>query len=110
MDTTQIEFFNKFKEENHEIDVSISAFVQKKPWYVRPITVCDTSCCHYNVEFQLYYDTFLNFGKTFWKYSYAKFYVEEKAMNYFTKRNVLVVKNVMIVEIWLNFKTSIVII
>ena len=32
--------------------------------------------------------------------SYLKLYVEEKAMNYFTKRNVLVVKNVIIVEIY----------
>lgn len=31
--------------------------------------------------------------------SYPKFYVQEKVMNYFTKRNVLMVKNVIIVEI-----------
>jgi hypothetical protein len=69
LDTTQIELFNKFIEENHGINVSISTFVQQKPWYVKPITVRDTCCCHYHVEFQLYYDTFLNFGKTFWKNS-----------------------------------------
>ena len=68
LDTTQIEFFNKFKEENCEIDTSISDFVQQKPWYVKPITICDTCCCHYHVEVQLYYDTFLNFGKRFLKY------------------------------------------
>ena len=67
MDTTQIELFNKFKEENHEIDASISASVQQKPWDVKPITVCETFCCHYHVEFQLYYDTYLNFGRKFWK-------------------------------------------
>ena len=39
LETTQIELFNKFKEENREIDVSISAFVQQKPWYVKPIDV-----------------------------------------------------------------------
>ena len=43
--------------------------MQQKPWYVKPITVRDTCCCHYQVEFQLYYDTFLNFGKFFWKNS-----------------------------------------
>ena len=47
--------------------MSISAFVQQKPWYVKPITICDTCCCRYHVEFQLYYDTFLNFSRTFWK-------------------------------------------
>ena len=67
LETTQIELFNKFKEENREIHVSINAFVQQKPWYVKTITVCDTCCCHYLVEFELYYDTFLNFGRKFWK-------------------------------------------
>ena len=33
------------------------------------ITIRDTCCCHYHVEFQLYYVAFLNFGKTFWKNS-----------------------------------------
>ena len=108
METTEIDLLNKFKEENHEINVSISAFVQKKPWYVRPIIVHDTCFCRCHVEFQLYYDTFLNFGRKFGKIhlflplsviSYLKFYVEEKAMNYFMKKNVLVVENVMIVEI-----------
>ena len=45
----------------------MSAFVQQKPWYVNHITVRDTCCCHDHVEFQLYYDTFLNFGRKFWK-------------------------------------------
>ena len=62
--TTQIELFNKFKEENRQIHVSLSAFVQQKPWYVKPITVRDTCCCCYHVEFELYYDTFLDFGRT----------------------------------------------
>ena len=66
METTQIDLFNKFKEDNREIHVLISAFVQQKPWYVKPITVRDTFCCRYHVEFELYYDTFLNFGRTFW--------------------------------------------
>ena len=69
LETTQIELFNKLKEDNHEMDVSINALLQQKPWYVKPITVRDTCCCRCPVEFQLYYDTFLNFGKTFCKYS-----------------------------------------
>ena len=56
-----------FKEENHKIYVSISAFVQHKPWYVQPVTVRNTCCFHYHVEFQLYYETFINFGRKFWK-------------------------------------------
>ena len=40
--------------------------MQQKPWYVRPITIRDTCCCRYHVQFQLYYDTFLEFGKMFW--------------------------------------------
>jgi hypothetical protein len=58
--------FNKFKEENKEVKISINTFVQQKPWFVRPITVCDMCCCRYHVEFELYYDTFLDFGKTLW--------------------------------------------
>ena len=69
MGTTQIDLFNKFIEDNRGINVSINTFGQKKPWYVKPITVHDTCCCRYHVEFQLYYDTFINFGKTFWKKS-----------------------------------------
>ena len=67
METTQIELFNKFKEENRQIHVSLSAFVQQKPWYVKPITVRDTCCCRYHVEFELHYDTFLDFGRKLWK-------------------------------------------
>ena len=33
------------------------------------ITICDTCCCHYPVEFELYYDTFLQFGKKNWSNS-----------------------------------------
>jgi hypothetical protein len=61
---TQIELFNKFKEEHKEVKISINTFVQQKPWFVRPITVRDMCCCRYHVEFELYYDTFLDFGKT----------------------------------------------
>jgi hypothetical protein len=107
---TQVELFNKFKESHHDIDIPINTFVKLKPWYVRPITIHDMCCCHYHVEFELYYDTFLDFGKTFWKIhlllpqfmlSYPKFYVKEKVMSYFTTNNVLVERNAIIVEIWL---------
>jgi hypothetical protein len=40
--------------------------VQQKPWFVRPITIHDTCCYRYHVEFELYYDTFFYFGKTLW--------------------------------------------
>ena len=61
----QIQLFNKFKDEHKEVNLSTNTFVQHKIWYVRPITICDTCCCHYHVEFELYYDTFIWFGKTF---------------------------------------------
>jgi hypothetical protein len=64
---TQIEFFNKFKEKYIQVKMSINTCVQQKPWYVKPITVHDTCCSRYHVGFELYYDTFLDFGKTFWE-------------------------------------------
>ena len=63
---TQIELFNKFKEQHKEVKIFINTFVQQKPWFVRPITIRDTCCCRYHLEFELYYDTFLVFGKTLW--------------------------------------------
>jgi hypothetical protein len=105
---TQIELFNKFKEEHKEVKIFINTFVQQKPWFVRPITAHDKCCCHYHVEFELYYDTFLDFHKTLCPGSpppstvrvlYLKFYVKEKMMIYFTKNKVLVERNVIIVEI-----------
>ena len=51
---------------HRKVNFPINTFVQQKPWYVRPITVHDTCCCRYHVEFELYYDTSLRFGKTFW--------------------------------------------
>ena len=65
METTQVQLFNKFKEDHRGIYMSITTFVQQKPWYVRPITISDTCCCYYHVKFQLYYDTFIEFGKMF---------------------------------------------
>ena len=108
LDTTQIKLFNKFKEENREIHDSVSDFVQQKPWYVKPITVRDTCCCHYHVEFQLYYDTFLNFGRTFLKDSPTPSTIHDfisqilcgrESHELFYQKNVLVVKSAMIVEI-----------
>ena len=46
--------------------MSITTFVQQKLWYVRRITIRDTCCCRYHVQFQLYYDMFPEFGKMFW--------------------------------------------
>ena len=62
---TQVQLFNKFKEDHRGINMSITTFMQQKPWYARPITISDTCCCRYHVQFQLYYNTFLEFGKMF---------------------------------------------
>jgi hypothetical protein len=57
----QIELFNKLKEDHKEVKISINTFVQQNPWFVRPITVYDTCCCRYHVDFELYYETFFGF-------------------------------------------------
>jgi hypothetical protein len=64
-----MELFNKFEEEHKEVKIFINTFVQQKAWLVRPIIVCDTCFCRYHVEFELYYNTFLDFGKTSWPIS-----------------------------------------
>jgi hypothetical protein len=61
-----VEMFKIFMESNVDVKISLSTFVKLKPWYVRPIVVCDTCCCRYHVEFELYYETFLNFGIQCW--------------------------------------------
>ena len=66
---TQIEIFNKFKHKYSQFKMSINTFVQLKHLYVKPIIIHDTCCCHYHVEFELYYDTFLDFSKTLWSSS-----------------------------------------
>ena len=75
--------------------------MQQKPWFVRPIIVQNTFCCHYHVEFELYYNTFLDFGKTLWPSSplpstfYAFIYeilCEREGDELFYQTNVLVEK------------------
>ena len=63
---TQVEMFKRFMEMNVDAKISLSTFVKLKPWYVRPIVVRDTCCCRYHVEFELYYETFLDFGMQCW--------------------------------------------
>ena len=53
-------------ESNVDANISLSTFVKLKPWYVKPIVVRETCCCRYHVEFELYYETFLNFGMQCW--------------------------------------------
>jgi hypothetical protein len=105
---TQIELFNKFKEEHKEVKISINTFLQKKPWIVRPIIVHDTCCCHYHVEFELCYDTFLDFGKTLWPSSpppstfhafISKILCEREGDELFYKKKCVGEINVIIVEI-----------
>jgi hypothetical protein len=94
--------FNKLKEEHKEVKISINTFVQQKPWFVRPITICDTCCC-YHVEFELYYDTFLDFCKILWPSSplstfcafTSKILCEREGDDLF---DVLVERNAIIVE------------
>jgi hypothetical protein len=80
--------------------------VQQKPLFVRPIIVCDTCCCHYHVEFELYYDIVLDFGKTLWPSSppptFRVFISEilcerEDDDLFYKQKNVLVERNVIVV-------------
>ena len=49
MEMTQVQLFNKFKEDHRGINMSIITFLQQKPWYDRPITIHDTCFYHYHV-------------------------------------------------------------
>ena len=66
---TQIQLFNKFKHEHNELNMSINTIVQHNPWFFTPNIIHDTCCCLYHVDFEVYYDTFLRFGKTSWSNS-----------------------------------------
>ena len=88
--------------------MSINTFVQQKPWFDKPITIRDTCCCHYHVEFELYYNTFLDFGKTLWSSSphpstfrafIFEILCEREGDELFYQKNVLVERNVIVVEI-----------
>jgi hypothetical protein len=116
---TQIKLFNKFKEEQKVVKISINKFVQQKPWFVRPITVHDTCFCRYHVKFELYYDTFLDFFKTLWPSSpppstccafISEILCEREGDDLFYKRNVFMEINVIVVEIKVCFTQSIILI
>ena len=103
-----MKLFNKFKEEHSEVNMSIGTFVQQNPWHVKPITICDTCCCCYHAEFELYFDTFLDIGKTFWAHSpppstlhdfISQILCEREVDELFYQNKVLVERNVIIVEI-----------
>ena len=51
MEMKQVQLFNKFKEDHGGINMSITTFVQQKPWYVRPITIRDTCYRCYHLQF-----------------------------------------------------------
>ena len=113
----QLELFNKFKEEHSEVNMSFTTFVQQNPWYVRPISVRDTSVVGIMWNLSYIMTLFLILGKhtvqvhlLFPQFvlSYPKTYVNEKIMRYFVVKNVLVGINVLIMDIWLYFTPSII--
>ena len=101
IEITQVEMFKTFMESNVDAKISLSTFVKLKPWYVRPIFVCDTCCCRYHVEFKLYYETFNHFGiqccpndpllQVFMNL-YLKYYVHERMIKYSIRNNASEVK------------------
>lgn len=80
-----------------------------KPWYVTPIIINNMCCCHYYVKFELYYDTFLDFGLKKIDQFYLLFafrsqsHVKEQLISYFTTINVLLEINAIIVVIRIYF-------
>ena len=108
MEMTQVELFNKFKEDHRGINMSITTFVQKKPWYVRPITIRAHVVVVIMCNFNYIMTCFLNLVKCFGQIhhlhpqyvnSYLKLYVREIAMKYFIIRNVSMENIIMVVEI-----------
>ena len=66
MEMTRVALFKEFKESNPGVQISFTMFSKLKLWYIRPNMIRDSCCCRYHVEFQLYYDTFVDFCKKIW--------------------------------------------
>ena len=63
MEMIGVGLFKEFKESNLGVQISFTMFSKLKQCYIRPNTIRDTCCCRYQIEFQLYYDTFVDFCK-----------------------------------------------
>ena len=61
LEMTKVSLFEEFQERNPHAKITINMFQKLKPWFIRPNTIHDMCCCRYHVEFQLHYDTFLEF-------------------------------------------------
>ena len=68
---TGVDLFEEFKESNLGVHISFTMFSKLKPWYIRSNMIWDTCCCRYHVEFQLYFDTFVDFCKKHWDGEHA---------------------------------------
>ena len=66
MEMAEVALFMEFKESNPSVQISFTMFSKLKPWYIRMNTIQYTCCFRYHVEFQLYYDTFVDFCKKHW--------------------------------------------
>jgi hypothetical protein len=105
---TQIELFNKFKEEHKEVKFLSIHLCNKNHGLLDPslsmtrvvvIIMWSLSCIT-----TLFWILVKNYGQIHlllpqFMFLYLEFYVKEKMMIYFTKINVLVEKNVIVVEI-----------
>ena len=105
---TQLELFNKFKKEHKELKIFINTFVQQNHGLLDPslfvtlvvvIIMWNLSCITtlFLILVKLYGRVHLLLPHSV--LLYLKFYVKEKVMNYFTKKNVLVERNVIVVEV-----------
>ena len=59
--------FKEFLESSPLAKITISTFQKLKPSFIRHNTIYDTCCCQYHIEFQLHYDTFLEFYNKHWQ-------------------------------------------
>lgn len=66
MEMICVALFEEFQETNLDVEITINMSDKLKPWYIRPNTTHDIFCCWYHVEFQLYYDTFIEFCRRDW--------------------------------------------
>jgi hypothetical protein len=105
---TQIELFNKFKEEHNKLKFLSIHLCNKNHGLLDPslfvthvviIIMWSLSCITtlFWILVKLYGQIHLLLPQ--FMFLYLKFYVKEKMMIYFTKKNVLVERNVIVVEI-----------
>ena len=58
LDTTQIELYERFRNEHTQLTMGQWSFEKCKPWYVRICIDRNTCYCRYHAEYEYFYDTY----------------------------------------------------